>query len=177
MFAFVRVGAHACFTSRRLHVCRNVCWRMIEVDQVVSEAPVRERAAFLLEFSTHASCLNHPFQCPLPGSDGGGNTDQLPFETCYYYHQRGGSPPAPAPILLSSETEGESVPLVSEMFIYATVVPKDMEKPLLQVMTVKPQHIIHFPSLNLVFSMGKFFWSPHPVVKHGRYSVMWELHL
>lgn len=88
MFAFVRAGAHACFTSRRLHVCRNVCWRMTEVDQVVSEAPVRERAAFLLEFSTHASCLNHPFQCPLPGSDGGGNTDQLPFETCYYYHQR-----------------------------------------------------------------------------------------
>lgn len=63
------------------------------------------------------------------------------------------------------------------MFIYAADLPKDMEKPLLQVMTVEPQHIIHFLSFNLVVSLGKFFWSPHPAVKHGHYSIMWELYL
>lgn len=109
--------------------------------------------------------------------DRGGSRDQLPFETCYYYHQRGDSPPSPALILISTETEGESGSFVSEMFIYATDLPKDMEKPLLQVMTVEPQHIIHFLSFNLVVSMGKFFWSPHPAVKHDHYSIMRELYL
>lgn len=107
--------------------------------------------------------------------DGGGRRGQLPFETCYYYHQRGGSPPSPALILISTETEGESGSFVSEMFIYATDLPKDMEKPLLQVMTVDPQHVIHFLSFNLVVSMGKS--SPHPAVKHGHYSIMRELYL
>lgn len=32
---------------------------------------------------------------------------------------------------------------VPEMFIYAPDLPKDMEKTLLQVMTVEPQYIIH----------------------------------
>lgn len=88
------------------------------------------------QFSIHASSLNHPLRCPLPGSDRGVSRDQLPSETCYYYHQRGGRPPSPALILISTETEGESGPFVSEMFIYAADLPKDMEKPLLQVMTV-----------------------------------------
>lgn len=52
-------------------------------------------------------------------------------------------PSSPALIPISTETEGESGPFVSEMFIYATDLPKDMEKPLLQVMTVESQHMIH----------------------------------
>lgn len=48
-------------------------------------------------------------------------------------------------------------PLVSEMFIYATGMPKDAEKPLLQVMTAEPQRITHFLSFNLPFSMGTLF--------------------
>lgn len=48
-------------------------------------------------------------------------------------------------------------PSASEMFIYATGMPKDAEKPLLQVMTAEPQHITHFLSFNLPFSMGTLF--------------------
>lgn len=44
------------------------------------------------------------------------------------------------------------------MFIYATDLPKDMEKSLLQVMTVEPQNLIHFLSFNLVVSLRKFFF-------------------
>lgn len=126
------------------------------MDLAVSEVPARECAAFLPEFSIHAWCLNHPLRCPLPGRR---RREQRPItiETCYYYHQRGDSPPSPALILISTETAGESGSFVSEMFIYAADLPKDMEKPLLQVMTVEPQHIIHFLSFNLVVSLGKFF--------------------
>lgn len=71
----------------------------------------------------------------------------------------------PALILISSETEGESVSFVSEVFIYATDLPKDTARPLLQVMKVKPQHIIHFLFFNLVFSLGKFFFKSTPCCK------------
>ncbi len=149
---------------------------MSEVDPAVLEVPVREYAAFLQDFpfmpSDWITLCNALCQV-----DRGGSRDQLPFETRYYYHQRGDSPPSPALILISTETEGESGSFVSEMFIYATDLPKDMEKPLLQVMTVEPQNIIHFLSFNLVVSMGKFFWSPHPAVKHDHYSIMRELYL
>lgn len=154
MFVSVRVGVRACVCAC---MCVLVYIRMSDVDSAVSEVPVRECVALLQEFSIHALCLNHPVQYPLPGSDRGGSRDELPLKTCYYYHQRGGSPPSPALIPISTETGGESGPFVSEMFIYATDLPKDMEKPLLQVMTVEPQHIIHFLSFNLVVSMGKFF--------------------
>lgn len=43
------------------------------------------------------------------------------------------------------------------MFIYTADLPKDMEEPLLQVMTVEPQHIIHFLSFNLVVSIWNSF--------------------
>lgn len=59
------------------------------------------------------------------------------------------------------------------MFIYATDLPKDIEKPLLQVMTAaEPPHIIHFLYFNLVVPLGKLFWSLHPAVKHGHYSIL-----
>lgn len=169
MFVCVRMGVHAC-----LPACVYECV-VVKEDEWGGSGHLGGNGAE--EFSIHGSILNHPLQCPLPGSDRGGSRDQLPFETCYYYHQRGGRPPSPALIPISSETEGESGPFVSEMFIYAADLPKDMEKPLLQVMTVEPQHMIHFLSFNLVVSMGKFFWSPHPAVKHGHYSIMWELYL
>lgn len=44
------------------------------------------------------------------------------------------------------------------MFIYATDLPKDIEKPLLQVMTAaEPPHIIHFLYFNLVVPLAKLF--------------------
>lgn len=52
-------------------------------------------------------------------------------------------------------TEGESGSFVLEMFIYATHLPKDIKKLLLQVMTVEPQHISHLLSFNLVVSLEK----------------------
>ena len=109
------------------------------------------------QFSIHASSLNHPSRCPLPGSDRGGSRDQLPSETCYYYHQRGGRPPSPALILISTETEGESGPFVSEMFIYAADYAKGHGKALITGHdSIEPQHMIHFLSFNLVVSLGKF---------------------
>lgn len=98
--------------------------------------------------------------------------DQLPFKMCYYYPWRGGSPPATVSNLIPSKKEGEFGSFISEMFIYATHVPWDMEKPLLQVITAEPQHITHFLSFNLPFSMWKLLWSPHPAVKHAHYSIM-----
>ena len=74
MFVSVRVGAHACVCAC---MCVLVHLRMSDVDPAVSEVPVRECVALLQEFSIHALCLNHPVQCPLPGSDRGGSRDEL----------------------------------------------------------------------------------------------------
>lgn len=43
-------------------------------------------------FSIHASHLNHQLRCPLPGRQ----RRPITIQTCYYYHQRGGSAVFPA---------------------------------------------------------------------------------
>lgn len=43
-------------------------------------------------FSIHASHLNHRLRCPLPGRQ----RRPITIQTCYYYHQRGGSAVFPA---------------------------------------------------------------------------------
>jgi len=154
MFSCVSVDVHS-----RLEECVVEREDECEVELLGLDVPLGECAALPSEeFSDHASSLNHPLQCPLPGSDRVGSRDHLPFETCYYYHpQRGGSPPSPALILISTETRGESGPFVPEVFIHARDLPKNMETTLLQVMTVEPQHMIHFLSFNLIVSSRKFF--------------------
>ncbi len=151
--------------------------RMSKEDLAVVDKPARECAVFLQEFSIHAECLTHPLQCPLPGRQ---RREQRPITIRNL-------------LLLSSERRQPSflcayshlyrdrsrvrLFCLENVYLCLRFLPKDMEKPLLQVMTVEPQHIIHFLSFNLVVSMGKFFWSTHPAVKHGHYSIMWELHL
>lgn len=89
-------------------------------------------------FSIHASRLNHWLRCPLPGRP----RRPIAIQTCYYYHQRGGSTVF---LVLFS---------VSKMFIYAMDSPKDTEEPLLQVLTAQPPHIIYFLYFNLVVPFG-----------------------
>lgn len=106
-------------------------WHVFGVREDVSEGSGG------LMFSIHASHLNHRLRCPLPGRQ----RRPITIQTCYYYHQRGGSAVFPGSFS------------VSKMFIYATDSPKDTEEPLLQVVTGQPPHI-HFLYFNLVVPLG-----------------------
>lgn len=104
-----------------------------------------QRYKFLQEFSVRAWCLTHPLQRLLPGRQRETNYHSEP--AIITIREATALPSFP----ISSETERESGSFVSEMFIYTTRSPKDMEKPLLQVMTVEPQHIIQLSQRSAIF--------------------------
>lgn len=148
---------------------------MIEVEQAVLEALVRERACRRPPGAFHL-CL------VLESSRGNGlyqveTEEAITFQNLLLLSSERRQPSCPVPIPISTETEEEPGYLVREMPAYATDIPEDTERPSLQVIRVAPQHIILFLSFNLTVSAGKLFWSPHPAVKHAHYSIMQELYL
>lgn len=116
-------------------------------------------SAVLQTFSIHAWWLIHLLQCPKSGNEeekAGKGTNYLSKRAIIIIREAAGLLPTR---LISSPArqEGNQAPSISEMFIYATGMPKDAEKALLQVMTAKPRRITHFLSFNLPFSMGTLF--------------------